>query len=325
MSWADSRSRQRPSPIRAAWPVASTMSVKRIVSSRRCRPLVDVRLPVRNSSISPSSASVSPTIGRLSIAGQLDQPRAGDPLRGQPRVADVDQPIAGAVQDQRRHAQRRQVVAHVDVAQVGGHAQHAGGVVADWRSSLPDPLRGSARRRRRSAPCRRGWRRCPSAPAGASRRSSRASGESAKGDLVVALGRQDRGVEDQRERAVRARRGVLDRQRAAGRVGLHDDAVAAGGVEHRVDVGDLVGQRTAGRRAGPTRPRPRRSTRITRAIEPSRSHQRRRPGSSSSTSMCDKKPPRKTRSTGPSPSTRKAMCDSPLCAQRTRPSSMRPA
>ena len=77
--------------------------------------------------------------------------------------------------------------------------------------------------------------------------------------------------------------------------------------------------------SGSERPRPRRSTRMTRAIEPSRSHQRRRPGSSSSTSMCDKKPPRKSRSTGPSPSTRKAMCDSPLCAHRTRPSSMGPA
>ena len=74
---------------------------QRALDARAARP------PVRNSSISPISASVSPTLGRLSIALELDVARARDALGQVARVADVDQAVAGAVQDQRRDAERR--------------------------------------------------------------------------------------------------------------------------------------------------------------------------------------------------------------------------
>ena len=62
--WAPSRSRQRASPRRAAWPVEPTMSLKMTVS--RSRATVRERPPVRNSSISPSMSELSTAPGRLS-------------------------------------------------------------------------------------------------------------------------------------------------------------------------------------------------------------------------------------------------------------------
>ena len=63
-SCAASRSRQRVSPSSAARSVPPQMSVNTTVSSSRS--LLPRRPPVRNSSISPTNASVSPSVGRLS-------------------------------------------------------------------------------------------------------------------------------------------------------------------------------------------------------------------------------------------------------------------
>ncbi len=67
----------------------------------------------------------------------------------------------------------------LDAAQVGRHPQHAGrrgGLMPSCRA-----MRGSGRRQRRSAPCRRGWRRCPSAPAGERAAPAASASESTNG------------------------------------------------------------------------------------------------------------------------------------------------
>ena len=89
------------------------MSVKSTVASTRSAP-APRRTPVRNSSISSRIASDRrPTA--VVVARQLDQPRARDVLGHETGALDGNDAVAGPVHDQRRHADRRQDVAHVDL------------------------------------------------------------------------------------------------------------------------------------------------------------------------------------------------------------------
>ena len=113
-SWRASRSRQRPSPSSAARAVASTMSVNITVSSARASS-PPPRPPVRNSSISSTIASLSPTNGSESTPFQLDIAGSRDVLGQVTRVAWVPGAVTGSVHDQRRDADTGQCVAHVEV------------------------------------------------------------------------------------------------------------------------------------------------------------------------------------------------------------------
>ena len=91
------------------------MSVNSTVASMRSGSR-SWRVPVRNSSISPSIASLSPIENMLSLALELHVARARDALGDVARVLDLDEGVVAAVHHERRHADRGQHVAHVELA-----------------------------------------------------------------------------------------------------------------------------------------------------------------------------------------------------------------
>ena len=89
------------------------------------------------------------------VAGQLDQRRARDPAGDVAAFVDRQQPIVGAVQDQRRHADRRQHVADVDVGVHPRQRQRRAGAGAHPQVGAP-PVAERRVVRRRSARAPRG-------------------------------------------------------------------------------------------------------------------------------------------------------------------------
>jgi hypothetical protein len=61
-----------------------------------------------------------PHKGQTVASRQLDEAGTGDPVSGVAARADVHGPVRGPVQDQRRHANLREDLAHVDL---GDHPQ----------------------------------------------------------------------------------------------------------------------------------------------------------------------------------------------------------
>ena len=104
---------------------------------------------------------------------ELDVPRAGDVLGDVARVAHVDQAVAHAVEDQRRHAEVGELGADVEVGRAAappGAARRGSTTGAPAARATP----AAARRRPGSGRSRRASRRCPSArPCGRTRPSAR--------------------------------------------------------------------------------------------------------------------------------------------------------
>ena len=171
-------------------------------------------------------------------AGQLDEPRARDPPRVLARVTHVDERVAGAVHDERRRADRRQLRPRVDLRGRGDEPPHpprARRQPLEAREPRPQLLvvgraRGERVEVRALAPAREDLVEA--------RRALGRLGQPRQ--VVVAHGAQRARVEDQAADALRVTRGEDRRQRPARRVGQQRRALAAGRVEHRAHVGDLV-------------------------------------------------------------------------------------
>ena len=157
------------------------------------------------------------------------------------RMADVDQPVAVRCRIS-VGTRTSAVVADVDALQVAARRAGSRAGVADWRSSCRSNRACRASSATLGATCSM-LAPVPHALHGRPMRSSRPSRRVGPGHLLVALGRHDRRVQDERERALRV--GAPRTRRPAGRRRRRPARrrVAAGGVEHGVEVGDLVVQR----------------------------------------------------------------------------------
>ena len=112
--WARRTSAHAASVSSAARAVEPTMSVNRTVASTRSLS-GRVRAPVRNCSISPTTASASADPGQMVVAGELHERRSGDAFGEVPARLDGDHPVARAVDDERRDADGAQDRPDIDL------------------------------------------------------------------------------------------------------------------------------------------------------------------------------------------------------------------
>ncbi len=164
---------------------------------------------------------------------QLDVARAGNVLREVARVAHVPHELAGPVHDQRRHADPRQRVAHVEIdhrprdgprlARAGGEALHA---------REPRGQRRVVGHRRRPQRHRGAVGLAPGGEIALVERLALLAGHR---PVVVRSprGARDRRIHDQRADPLGVVRGEQRPDESSDRVGHQRRAFAAGGVEHR--------------------------------------------------------------------------------------------
>jgi len=158
------------------------------------------------------------------------------------RVAHVPHELIAAVHDERRHPDRRQQVAHVEV--VRGHRQRPGGARARGEPLeaghpfLVGRVVGRARRELRPDIRARGHL----APVLRHLLEARLTLLHRRGPFVSRRARRagERRIQDERADPPGMVRGERDGRRAGDGVGEHDDLLAADGVEHGERVGDLV-------------------------------------------------------------------------------------
>ncbi len=299
-SWRSRRNRHPRSPISAARRVESQMSVNSTVASIRSGSR-SCRVPVRNSSISPITRLGVADGEHVVAALELHVAGARHLRRDVAGVLDLDEAVLCAVHHERRHADRGQHVAHVDLADQLEDApdrRWAGGQALEPAGPLQEragPPSGSVPRCRRPRPRPSDRSTAPGAgraspPARPSR--SRAPRWRARRSRTArarpsAPGTWPRTAPPSgRPRASRRSRRARSRPRPSRRA-RRPSAPRAWAL----------------RRSGSDRPEPRRSNVITRANWVSRAITRSSEGSDHRYSTCEIQGGTQTRSSGPSPST----------------------
>ena len=233
--------RQRRSPSSAARLVESTMSEN--ITVARIRSALRPPTGAGEELLHLVDALARPLPNDSALAPrQLEVARTRDVLGEVPRVADVDEPVAGAMQDQRRHLDRRQHRAHVDLPFLRMSLAAVPGLAAS-RSSLANQRRrrglsaelrrrpqGCASRRPTPGPVHGGAPRAPRAATPSRSRAPRTSaasprrGSSAPGPLGMGGGEHGR-------------------HRAALELREHGRPLGPGGVHHGHDVVHLLLER----------------------------------------------------------------------------------
>ena len=210
------------------------MSVKSTVASTRSGSRL-LREPVRNSSISSIVCSAPSWKGKWSLPSSSTYFASGDVLGQITPGLDRDHPVAGAMDDERRHADRRQDVANVDLhrdPEPGERRRRRAREATGLCVPLPEPLVADHRRSQRveaevaAAPLRL---------VGDEDRLQRVLVEAPR---IVGRPRSPRvrRRENERRRPLRERRGEERADRAALGTAEQRCPLRAGGVHHGEDV-----------------------------------------------------------------------------------------